>query len=309
MSKSNVLLIGSQNFYGKSVFKELSKTDKFKVVNLPEGLDAAKDPEGFSLFLQRTNIDSVVDTGGLSFGIQGNIEFPATLFMDNLKSLNSISLAHEARIKKYIFFGSSCCYPRSISVPMTPSMLFSGPLEVTNQSYASIKLAGMELCQAISKEFGFQYQSIIPANVYGPHDDFSDANSHVIGALIKKISIAKAGNEKNVELWGTGKPIRDFIFIDDLARGVVQVLSEYTGLEPVNIGSGKGTAIIDLAEIIADILRYDGEIKFNTSMPDGVAVKVLDSSCISGLGWSPLVDLRQGLCDTLDWLRTFERRP
>ena len=301
MSKPNILLVGKNDFYGTPIKKLLASSGVGKSFSLPKEVCPSDCPNLYREFLLDNNITSIIDVGGLSYGIQGNIDHPAELFLDNLQSINSIRTACKVGVKKYVFYGSSCCYPRAIGKPMKPHMLNSGPLEPTNHAYACVKLAGMELCKAISKEFGYSYHSIIPANIYGPLDDFSDKNSHVVGALIKRFSEAVKDNESVVRIWGTGLAKRDFLYIDDLARATLAVLEKFKGSDPINVGSNCSTEIVELARLISDAFGFSGELRFDAASPDGMPVKVLDSQEIIDLGWRQQIDLKQGLSKTIEW--------
>ena len=301
MSSEKVLLLGHDSFYGRPLQKLIKSRSDMIYFELPEDVNPSNDPYEFNKFLSRNGIDAIIDVGGLSYGIQGNVNYPAELFLDNLRSLNSIRLACLSGIKKYVFYASSCCYPRSIEKPMEPKMLYSGPLEPTNQAYASVKLAGLELCKAIRQQYGFNYNTLIPSNIYGPHDDFSEKNSHVVGALIKRFTEAAQKKFKSISIWGSGAAKRDFLHVDDLAEATLVVLKKYNDIEPVNIGSGNAVQINEIALLIGQLAGFEGDIHYDKSKPDGMPIKVLSSKKIMELGWRPAVDLKSGLCHTLDW--------
>jgi len=301
MSNEKVLLLGHNSFYGhplKRLIKSRSDTFYFE---LPSDIDPSTNPKIFTAFLLDNGVDAIIDVGGLSYGIQGNINYPADLFLDNVRSINSLRIACLSGIKKYVYYASSCCYPRSIEKPMDPKMLYTGPLEPTNQAYASVKLAGLELCRAIKKQYGYNYVTLIPSNIYGPWDDFSEKNSHVVGALIRRFAEAFERKYKSISIWGSGTSKRDFLHVDDLASATLVVLKNYNGSEPINIGSGVAVQISEIVSLISRLSGFKGDVQYDSSYPDGMPIKVLNSNKIMGLGWRPEVDLESGLCNTLNW--------
>ena len=223
---------------------------------------------------------------GKSGGILANQKRPATLMLDNLQVLgNVLSLAHEYRVTKLLYLASSCVYPKKARQPMRPDMLMTGPLEPTNSAYATSKLAGIELCRSYRREHGDNFISAIPANIFGPGDDFSEEDSHVVAALLRKMHKAKQNGDEVVQLWGTGKPRREFIYVEDLADACLFLVEHYSGDDPVNVGTGTAMSIAAVAETLKEVTGYRGQLQFDDSKPDGMPEKALDSSYLFSLGW------------------------
>lgn len=236
-------------------------------------------------------------------GIKANMDYPADFIYDNLAiQTNVIHSAHLYGVKKLLFLGSSCIYPKNAPQPLKEEYLLSGKPEATNESYAIGKIAGIKMCQDYNRQFGTKFMTAIPCNLYGPGDNFDLENSHVLPALIRKFHEAKVNNLPSVEIWGTGTPMREFLYIDDLAEACLQVMWHYEDNEPINIGSGYELSINDIALIIKDIVRYNGKISFNSSMPDGIQRKVLDVTKIIKMGWYQKVGLIEGISKTYQWL-------
>ena len=262
------------------------------------------DVKNLNEFFRDMCPEYVFITAGKSGGIQVNEEKPADLMLDNLKVVCSvIQASFMQRVKYLLYLSSSCVYPRIASQPMKPEMLMTGRLEPTNSAYAMAKLAGIELCKAYRSQHDVCFQSAVSANVFGPNDDFSERTSHVVGGLIRKIHQAKIDNFPSVEIWGTGAPIRDFIYIDDMVDGCLFVMEKYRKGEPINIGTGQPTKIADLAELIKSVVGYRGQLKFDLKKPNGMPKKVLDTSNLFNLGWRPKVGLEAGIQSTYEWYR------
>lgn len=235
-------------------------------------------------------------------GIHANRARPAEFIYDNLAiTLNVIHAAREVAVEKLLFLGSSCIYPKICPQPMTEDLLLTGALEETNQWYAMAKLAGLTAARAFRLQWGMDYIAALPTNLYGPGDNFDLLQSHVVPALIRKIHDAKIAGDDVVEIWGTGKPRREFLHVDDLADGLVHLVKHYSGDEPVNIGWGKDISIAELAALTAKVVGYDGTLAYNTDMPDGTPRKLLDVTRMTELGWQPRIGLEEGLRDTYDW--------
>ena len=238
-------------------------------------------------------------------GILANSTYPVDFLNDNiLIETNLISGAHECGIDRLLFLGSSCIYPREAPQPMREDALLTGPLEPTNQWYAIAKIAGIMLCRAYRQQYGRSYIAAMPTNLYGPGDNFDLNSSHVIPALMRKIDAAARERRPAVEIWGTGKPLREFMHVDDLADALVFLLKTYDEAEHINVGSGQEVTIAGLAELLAEVIGYRGELVFDRSKPDGSPRKALDSSRIAALGWKPRYSLAEGLEQTYAWYRT-----
>ena len=235
-------------------------------------------------------------------GILANSQYPADFLIDNLSIQNSvITNAFKYKVKKLMFLGSSCIYPRNAKQPIKESSLLTGILEPTNEAYAIAKIAGIKLCQFYRKQYGVDYISVMPTNLYGPGDNFHPKNSHVVAALISKFYEAVKLNKQEVILWGTGKPLREFMHVDDLAEGLIFLMENYSEHEHVNIGTGKEISITEFAKIIKNISGWKGKIKFDDSYPDGMPRKVMDINKISKLGWYSKIELEVGLKQAYKW--------
>jgi GDP-L-fucose synthase len=237
-------------------------------------------------------------------GINANSIYPADFIFINLEIQNNvIRAAHDFKVQKLLFLGSSCIYPRMCPQPIKEEYLLSGYLEESNEAYALAKIAGLRMCQFFKKQYGDNYISGMPSNLYGAFDNFDLESSHVIPALIRKFHEAKVKNQQEVEIWGTGKPLREFLYVDDMAEACIFLMNNYSEAEHVNIGTGVETTIGELALIIKDMVGYEGELKFNTSKPDGTPRKVMDVTKLSRLGWKYKIDIKEGIKKSYDWYR------
>ena len=235
-------------------------------------------------------------------GIQANDQRPAEFLYDNLLiEANIIEAARRTRVKKLLFLGSSCIYPREAPQPLEEAALLTGPLEKTNQWYAIAKIAGIKLCQAYRRQYGSDFISAMPTNLYGIGDNFDLATSHVLPALMAKIDKAKRSGGASVEIWGTGRPRREFLYCDDLADALVFLMQHYSGEEHVNVGTGEDVTIREAAELVAEVIGYKGRFVYDASKPDGTPVKRLDVSRLAALGWRASTPLREGLEKTYRW--------
>jgi GDP-L-fucose synthase len=247
-------------------------------------------------WLARARPDAVFLAAGRVGGIRANSEYPAAFIADNLAiSLNLIRAAHAAGVKKLLFLGSSCIYPQLASQPMREEALLTGPLEPTNEWYAVAKIAGIKLCQAYRRQFGADFISVMPTNLYGPGDNYHPEDSHVPAALIRRFHEAKVAGAPSAVVWGTGTPRREFLAADDLADACVFVMKHYSSDGFLNIGTGEDIAIADFARLVADVVGYRGKIVFDPARPDGAPRKLLDVSKLAALGWRARTPLRQGL--------------
>lgn len=247
-------------------------------------------------FFQRERPDYVFLAAAKVGGIKANDTYRADFLYDNLMiEANIIRAAHEIGVKKLLFLGSSCIYPKFADQPMREDALLTGTLEPTNEPYAIAKIAGIKLCEAYRDQYGRNFISAMPTNLYGPNDNYDLNNSHVLPALIRKFHEAKMDNKPSVEIWGTGSPKREFLHVDDLAKACVHLMENYNEREFVNVGTGEDIAIKDLALMIKDVVGFDGELQFDTSKPDGTPRKLMDVSRIKSFGWTPSISLRQGV--------------
>lgn len=235
-------------------------------------------------------------------GINANNTYPADFIYENLMiECNVTRAAHDFDVKKLLFLGSSCIYPKLAPQPIKEEYLLTGPLETTNEAYAVAKIAGLEMCKFFKRQYGDNFISCMPTNLYGPNDNFDLNNSHVLPALIRKFHEAKINDESNVEVWGSGKPLREFLYVDDMADACVFLMENYNGEEHVNIGTGEEVSIGELANLVKDVVGYKGNIIFNTNMPDGTPRKLSDVSKLNGLGWKHRVDIKSGLKQMYNW--------
>lgn len=253
-------------------------------------------------FFGEARPEHVVVAAGRSGGIRLNQERPAELMLHNLLvTAHVVDCAHRYGVAKLLYLASSCGYPKHAAQPLAVESLMTGPPEPTNAAYASAKLAGWQLCDAYRRQYGARFVTAIPANAFGPHDDFSPDGGHVIPALIRKAHEAKLRDEPSLTVWGTGTPRREFICARDLADACLFVLRHYDGSEPINLGGGVELSIAEAARAVADVVGYRGRLTFDASKPDGMPLKVLDSSRLRALGWRPAVDFRTALAETYDW--------
>jgi GDP-L-fucose synthase len=235
-------------------------------------------------------------------GIHANSTRPADFIRDNLLiQTNVIDAAHRFNVRKFIFLGSSCIYPRLSPQPMKEEYLLTGALEPTNEWYAVAKIAGLKMCQALRRQHGFDAISVLPTNLYGPNDNFSEVDSHVLPAMIRKFDDAKFAAAPEVVLWGTGKPRREFLHADDFADAVCFLMTAYSEEAPINIGWGEDVSIAELAETVRHVVGYTGRVRYDTGMPDGMPRKLLDVTRLRSLGWSAKVMLPEGIASTYSW--------
>jgi len=253
-------------------------------------------------FFAEERPDLVILAAARVGGIKANIDAPVEFLIENLQIQNNvIRAAHEAGARKLLFLGSSCIYPKFAPQPIPESALLSGPLEPTNEPYAIAKIAGVKLCQAFAREYGANFISAMPTNLYGPGDNFDLETSHALAALLRKAHEAKMSGAGEMIVWGTGEPRREFLHVDDLAAAVLFLLEKYDAPEIINIGCGEDVSIRELAELICDVVGFRGDLKWDRSKPDGTPRKLLDVSKIKTLGWQPTISLRDGLARFYEW--------
>ena len=235
-------------------------------------------------------------------GIKANSDYPVEFLLENLQIQNNLIAAScEFGVKKLLFLGSSCVYPKLAPQPIREESLLTGPLEPTNEPYAIAKIAGIKLCQAYARQYGMNFICAMPTNIYGPGDNFNLEKSHVLAALIRKVHEAKLGNRREVTIWGTGTPRREFLHADDLADALRFLLENYDSPEIINVGWGEDLTIRELAEIIARVIGFEVDIVFDTTKPDGTPQKLLDTTQLQALGWKPRISLNDGIQQTYHW--------
>lgn len=301
LSGRRIWVAGHTGMVGSAVVRRLDRED-CEVVTVERARLDLRDPAATLDWLRDTRPDAVVMAAATVGGIRANDSYPATFLYDNLAIASStIHGAFSAGVKRLVFLGSSCIYPKLAPQPMRVDSLLTGPLEPTNEWYAVAKIAGLKMCQAYRRQHGVGYVTAMPCNLYGPHDNFDLDGSHVIPALIRRFAEAKAAEAADVEVWGSGRPLREFLHVDDAADACVTVLRAFDGEPAINIGDGRELSIADLAARIARIVGYAGTLRFDTGKPDGAPRKVLDSTEIRGLGWAPSIDLDAGLDQMYQW--------
>ncbi len=252
--------------------------------------------------VENTNPDVLIIAAAKVGGIGVNYKYPVDFLSTNLQiQTNLIDAAHANKIERVVFLGSSCIYPKFAPQPIPESSLLSSVLEETNESYAIAKIAGLKLIEAYRKQYGYKWISLMPTNLYGQNDNFDLAQSHVLPALMSKIHSAKMAGINEVDVWGDGTPLREFLHVDDLAEAIIFMTARQSEASLFNVGSGKEITILNLAKLIAEVVGYVGEFKFDTNQPNGTPRKLLDSSKINNLGWTSQIELKVGLKGTYDW--------
>lgn len=296
-----IFISGHRGLVGSALVRRLQH--EAEIVSVPHAELDLRDQAATRAFLLDRKPDAVVVAAATVGGILANSMRPAEFLYDNLMIAgNLIHAAHEADIQRLLFLGSSCIYPKLASQPINERALLTGPLEPTNEWYAIAKIAGLKLCDAYRRQYGRSYISAMPTNLYGPGDNFELQSSHVIPALIRKTDTA-ALQKRNVEIWGSGKPLREFMYVDDLADALVFLLKHYDEAGHINVGTGEEVSIAELAHRIAGVVGFRGEFVFDASKPDGTPRKLLDSTQLRGLGWKPQVTLTDGLARTYRWYK------
>jgi len=297
---SKIFIIGHEGLPAKNLVDYLKKNGfENIIIKLPQELMSQTNAEKI---LKEEKPDYIFLFSVKEGGILANIKYPADLIYFNLQvQKNIIHYSYKFGVKKLLFLGSSCMYPKFCKQPMKEEYLLTGLIEPTNEFYAIAKIAGIKMCQAYNIQYKTNFISAVPANVYGPYDDFNLETSHVIPALIRKFHNAKINKEDKVIIWGTGSPRREFIYISDLIDACIFLMDKYNNSDIINIGTGKEVSIKELANLIKNIVGYEGKIIFDKSKPDGMPRKILDSSKINSIGWKSKVNLEEGIKKTYDW--------
>jgi GDP-L-fucose synthase len=300
--RSRIYLAGHTGLVGTAVHKKLLEKGYSNLITRSHGeLDLTRQSD-VETFFQKEKPEYVILAAARVGGIHANSAYPAQFIFENLAiQTNVIHAAYISGVRKLLFPGSACSYPRDCPQPMKEEYLLTGPLEPTNEPYAVAKIAGITLCRAYNRQYGTRFISAVPTNAYGPHDNFDPEDSHVIPALLKKFHDAKAAGDREVTIWGTGAPLREFIHADDLADAFLFLMKNYDGSDIVNIGTGQEISIKDLASTIRKIVGFRGGIRFDDSKPDGAPRKTLDKAKLFGLGWRPETSLAEGLERTYRW--------
>jgi GDP-L-fucose synthase len=300
---SKIFVAGHNGLVGSAIVRRLHVDGVEAVVAGRDELDLC-DQGQVDAWFAGNDIDQVYLAAGKVGGIHANDTYPAQFLRDNLAiQTNVIHSAWKHGVDKLLFLGSSCIYPRLAPQPVPEDSLLTGPLEETNEWYAIAKIAGIKMCQAYRKQYGFDAISVMPTNLYGPGDNFDLESSHVLPALMRKFHEAKESGADSVQVWGSGNPKREFLHVDDLADACVFLMQNYNEAEIVNVGWGKDISIAELASLIKDVVEYPGSIEFDASKPDGTPRKLLDTARLTSLGWQPSTELADGMASTYAWFR------
>ena len=296
-----ILVAGGTGLVGSAIVRELERVNK-KVIGISsKDVDLLDRAKTFS-YIKDLKPSSIIDAAAKVGGVGSNNAYPVEFLSQNLQiQSNLMDAAHEAKVDKFVFLGSSCIYPRNCAQPIKEDYLLTGELEQTNSAYAVAKIAGIELIKSYRKEYGHAWISVMPTNLYGPNDNFDLENSHVLPALIRKFVEAKMNNSPEVILWGSGTPLREFLHVDDLAKAILICSEKYDDSQQINIGSGDEISIKDLGQKIANLTGFTGKVVWDTNRPDGTPRKVLDSTKINKLGWKRAITLDQGIASTVKW--------
>jgi len=303
MEKADKIFIaGHRGMVGSAITRALESAGFSNLLQRSrKELDLA-DPRAVSDFFRKEKPEIVVFAAAKVGGIKANNDFPVEFLTDNLRiQTNVISAAYDNSARKLLFLGSSCIYPKHAPQPIPESALLTGPLEPTNEAYAIAKIAGVKLCQAYDREYDANFISAMPSNLYGPNENFDLETSHVLAALLRKAHEAKKNQARDLVVWGTGTPRREFLHVDDCASACLFLLEKYDSPEIINVGLGEDVTIRELAELICDVVGFDGELTWDKTKPDGTPRKLLDVSKLRALGWKSRIPLREGVMQTYDW--------
>ena len=311
VSEQLIFVAGHRGMVGSAIVRELSKQGYKNILTASRNELDLLDQRAVNEFFSAHNIDQVYLAAATVGGIYANSSFPVEFIYQNLMiEANVIHAAFISGIKKLLFLGSSCIYPKHASQPIEEESLLSGYLEPTNEPYAIAKIAGIKLCESYNRQYGVDYRSVMPTNLYGPYDNFHPENSHVIPAMMRRFHEAKTNNYSEVVVWGTGTPMREFLHVDDMASASVYVMcierdKYFSQIEPmlshINVGTGQDCSIRELAEMMASVVGFDGKIYFDTEKPDGAPRKLLNVDKLSALGWQSRITLQEGLSSTYEW--------
>lgn len=299
---AKIYVAGHRGLVGSAIVRNLeAKGYKNIIYRTHKELDLTNQ-EAVRRFFEEEKPEYVFLAAAKVGGIHANNTYPADFIYDNLMIQNNvIKAAHDFEVKKLLFLGSTCIYPKMAPQPIKEEYLLTGSLEETNEAYAVAKIAGLEMCKFFKRQYGDNFISCMPTNLYGPNDNFDLKNSHVLPALIRKFHEAKVNNSEAVEVWGTGTPLREFLYVDDMADACVFLMENYDGEQHVNIGTGEEVSIRELAETVKEVVGFDGELVFNTEMPDGTPRKLTTVDKLHGLGWKHKVSLNEGIQLAYNW--------
>jgi len=299
-----ILVAGKTGLVGSAILRGLNKAGKTAVGINSKDVDLLDRKKTFE-YIQDLKPNLIIDAAARVGGIGANSNFPVNFLSENLQiQCNLMDAAHEAKVEKFVFLGSSCIYPKFATQPLNEKSLLTGELEESNSAYAIAKIAGIELIKSYRKQFGYNWISLMPTNLYGPYDNFDLENSHVLPALIRKFIDAKNMKSDTVTLWGSGTPLRDFMHVDDLSEAVIFCSERFNENEHINIGSGQEISIKNLAALISSIVGFTGRIEWDKSKLDGTPRKVLDVSKLEAYGWTPKISLENGIRETINWYQS-----
>jgi GDP-L-fucose synthase len=303
MNKSEKIFVaGHRGMVGSALIRALEAAGFSKLLKRDRSELDLGDSTAVTKFFQKEKPEVVIFAAAKVGGIKANNDQPVEFLLENLRVQNTvIAAAHESGARKLLFLGSSCIYPKLAPQPIPESALLSGPLEPTNEAYAIAKIAGVKLCQAFSREYGANFISAMPTNLYGPNDNFDLETSHVLAALLRKAYEAKKSGARELVVWGTGTPRREFLHVDDCASACLFLLEKYDTPEIVNVGCGEDISIRELAELVCDVVGFEGELSWDKTKPDGPPRKLLDVSKLRALGWTPTIKLRDGIAQIYAW--------
>lgn len=305
MNKSDKIYVaGHRGLVGSAIVRSLQGKGYTNIIGRTHRELDLTNQQQVTDFFEAERPDVVILAAAKVGGINANNTTPAEFAYENMQiQCNVIKCCHDYKVKKLLFLGSTCIYPKLAPQPIPEDALLTGPLEVTNEAYAIAKIAGLEMCKFYKRQYGDDFISCMPTNLYGPNDNYDLQGSHVMPAMIRKFHDAKVNNEPSVELWGTGTPLREFLYVDDMADACVFLLENYDGEQHVNIGTGKEVTIKELAETVKRVVGYEGEIIWNSKMPDGTPRKLTDVTKLHNLGWTHSVELEEGVQLAYDWFK------
>ena len=307
-TNDKIFVAGHKGLVGSAIVRSL-REQGYRNLVLVASKDLDLRDEATTLkFFKETKPDYVFLAAAKCGGIKDNIEHPVQFLEDNLKIQSSvISASHKTDVKKLMFLGSACIYPKECEQPIKEEYLLSGYLEPTNEAYSLAKIAGIKLCQAYNKQYGTNFISVQPSNVYGPKDNFHPETSHVIAGLIRRFHEAKVGDKERIECWGSGSARREFIYVEDLADALIFLMNHYDDSEIINVGVGRDVSIKELVAHIVDVVGYEGEVGWDTSKPEGMKQRLLDTTKLTDLGWKPRTSLDEGLYLTYEYFKLEEK--
>jgi GDP-L-fucose synthase len=297
-----IFVAGHRGMVGSALVRRLESEGFSNLLVCDRSKLDLKDESAVAKFFADEKPAVVILAAAKVGGIKANNDYPVEFLLENLWIQNNIICsAYENNARKLLFLGSSCIYPKLAPQPIPETALLTGPLEPTNEAYAIAKIAGIKLCQAYAREHGANFISVMPTNLYGPNDNFDPETSHVLAALLRKAHEAKTRKDRKLTVWGSGKPRREFLHVDDLASACALLLEQYDSPEIINVGCGEDISIRELAELICDVVGFDGELTWDANKPDGTPRKLLDVTKLRAFGWKPAIPLRDGIARTYEW--------